>query len=141
MRLEARMYRLAIVVALAVFVGRSVDAEPEEKWEIRGQVVNEEGRPVEDFEAGTFWSSNGKQWDEAGAPIKTGSDDLGKLWKEEGVLAAWPKWMAERLPGGKFKIMVEDRPRVAIFATDKRHTRGGYVAVEKKLRVDGITIK
>src|SRR3954470_8667869 len=49
--------------------------------------------------------------------------------------------MAERLPGGKFKITVEDRPRVAIFAADKSHTHGGYVAIERKPRVEGITIK
>jgi thiol-disulfide isomerase/thioredoxin len=135
------MYKLAVVVCLALLVGGVLADQREETWEVHGQVVDEEGRPVEDFQAGTFWSSNGKQWDEAGAPIKTGSDDLGKLWKEEGVLAAWPKWMAERLPGGQFKIIVEYRPRVAIFATDKSHTRGGYVAVEKKPRIDGITIK
>jgi thiol-disulfide isomerase/thioredoxin len=135
------MFRLAIVVGLAVFVGRSIGDEPEKTWQIRGQVVDEAGRPVEDFEAGFIWSSNGKQWDEAGAPVKYGPDELGKFWKEEGVPAAWPKWMAKRLPGGKFEITIEDRPRVAIFATDKSHTRGGYVAVEKKPRVDGITIK
>ena len=41
-----------------------------ESWEIHGQVVDEQGTPVEDFDAAKFWSSNGKQWDEAGEWIK-----------------------------------------------------------------------
>src|SRR5690349_10375138 len=105
------MYKLALALGLALLIERGFGAATEQTWEIRGQVVDEQGRPVEDFEAGRIWSSNGKQWDESGDPIKTNADELGKMWKEEGVLAAWPKFMAERLPGGKFKMTVEDRPR------------------------------
>ena len=34
-------------------IARADDAD--EPWEINGQVVDEQGKPVEDFEAATFW--------------------------------------------------------------------------------------
>jgi thiol-disulfide isomerase/thioredoxin len=120
---------LAILFLLAP-VARAEDAD--ETWEIHGQVVDEQGKPVDDFEAAGFWSSNGKQWDDAGEWIKiSGLADAGKFWKEEGVLAAHPSRMATRLPEGKFSLSVKNRPRVSVFAIDKRHERGGYVSVEK----------
>ena len=60
-------------------------------WQIHGRVVDEQGQPVKDFVAATYWSANGKQWDEHGERIKLhGLTDLDKIWKEEGVLEPFP---------------------------------------------------
>jgi thiol-disulfide isomerase/thioredoxin len=122
--------------------GALANDDPVETWQIHGQVVDEQGAPVEDFEAATFWSSNGKQWDENGEWIKnTGADDVGKFWKEEGVLAAFPKTLAKRLADGKFTLTVGERPRVSVFAVDRNRTRGGFVTVERQASPDPVTIK
>jgi len=131
---------LLIVVSFAA-IGCAAD-ERKGSWEIQGQVVDEEGKPVEGFEAASFWSSNGKQWDEAGERLKVrGMAEMDKFWKEEGVLAAWPHATATQLTEGKFKLKVEDRPRVSVFATDKQQQRGGFVSVEKKAADKAVVIR
>jgi thiol-disulfide isomerase/thioredoxin len=135
------MHYRASVLAILILVGATRADGSDQSWEIHGQVVDEQGTPVEDFDAASFWSSNGKQWDEAGERIKmSGPADIGKFWKEEGVLAAHPSQMVTRLPDGKFSLSVKNRPRVSVFATDKRHERGGFVSVEKGAAEKPITI-
>lgn len=107
-------------------------ADDNDSWEIHGQVVDEQGVPVDDFDAAGYWSSNGKQWNEAGEWIRPESREEAKqFWENEGELAANPRDVAKHLPDGKFTLTVEGRPRVALFAADKDRKRGGYVAVEK----------
>ena len=129
------------VLAILILVGTARADDADESWEIHGQVVDERGTPVDDFDAAKFWSSNGKQWDEAGEWIKiSGLADAAKFWKEEGVLAAHPSQMATRLPEGKFSLTINKRPRVSVFAVDKRRERGGYVSVEKSAADKPVTI-
>jgi len=59
------MHDPAIILSILILAAVA-QADNPDQWEIRGQVVDENGAPVEDFEAASFWSSNGKQWDEAG---------------------------------------------------------------------------
>ena len=91
----------------------AVDEEPEkssDSWQIHGRVVDANGKPVEDFIAATYWSSNGKQWNEHGDPIKlNGQKDLDTLWKEEGVLEAFP-WSKPRQLAGPIQIEIERAP-------------------------------
>jgi len=72
-----------------------------------------------DFEVATLWLSNGNWWDETGELLKEAA--TGKLWKNEGVLAASPHGIATRLPEGKFNLTINGKPRIAVFAVDKRH--------------------
>ncbi|MBI2823873.1 MAG: TlpA family protein disulfide reductase [Planctomycetia bacterium] len=131
----------ASVLAILILVGAARANDSDQSWQIHGQVVDEQGTPVEDFDAATFWSSNGKQWDETGERIKvTGQADAGKFWKEEGLLAAHPKRMAARLSEGEFSLTIDKRPRVSVFAVDKRHERGGVVSVEKSAADKPVTI-
>src|SRR5438445_807494 len=59
------MHYPASLLTILVLASSGCGAENRgQSWEIRGQVVDEQGVPVEDFEAASFWSSNGKQWDE-----------------------------------------------------------------------------
>ncbi|HZZ27037.1 MAG TPA: TlpA disulfide reductase family protein [Pirellulales bacterium] len=113
----------------------AVGEEPEkssDSWQIHGRVVDANGKPVEDFIAATYWSSNGKQWNEHGDRIKlNGQKDRDTLWKEEGVLEAFPRSRAKQLDHGEFIVTVEDRPRVSVFVTDNEQRHGGYVSVEK----------
>jgi thiol-disulfide isomerase/thioredoxin len=130
------------VLTILILMGTAQADAADKSWQIQGQVVDEQGMPVDDFDAAGFWSSNGKQWDETGEWIKVnGLSDLGKFWKDEGVLAAHPSQMAKRLPEGRFNLSVGDRPRISVFAVDKRHERGGYVSVEKSTKDKPITIK
>lgn len=131
----------ASVLAVLILVGAARADDSGESWEIHGQVVDEQGTPVEDFDAATFWSSNGKQWDEAGERIKVSGDaDADKLWQDEGVLVAYPRGLAKRLPEGRFSVSIKDRPRVSVFTVDKRHERGGFVSVEKSSADKPITL-
>lgn len=126
---------------LPTIVARFAQADDaDESWQIHGQVVDAQGALVEDFEAATFWSSNGVLWDEAGDVFKVTNADLGKFWKDEGVLAAFPWRIASRLPRGRFSLTVNGVPRVAVFAVDKRRERGGIVLVEQGAADKAVTI-
>jgi thiol-disulfide isomerase/thioredoxin len=135
------VHKLATILALAVLAG-SVRADDADKpWEIHGQVVDSQGKPVEDFEAASYWSSNGKQWDDAGERIKiNGLAEMGNVWKEEGVLVASPKSTAKRLGNGKFSLQIEPRPRETVFAVDKQRIHGGFVSVERGASAKAVTI-
>lgn len=129
------------VLAILILVGPAQADDSDKPWQSCGQVVDEQGMPVEDFEAATFWSSNGKYWDEAGKRIQvTRLADAGKVWKEEGVLAAPPDRLATRLPEGRFSLTVNRGPRVSVFAVDKRRERGGVVSVEQSAAERPVTI-
>jgi thiol-disulfide isomerase/thioredoxin len=129
------MCKVASILAFAMLAAVAQADDSDSTWEIHGQVVDEQGKPVDDFEAASFWSSNGKQWDDAGEFIKGD-----RTWKDEGVLAAFPKTIAKHLPNGAFSVAVDDRPRISVFATDKAQTRGGYVSVERESAADSVTI-
>jgi thiol-disulfide isomerase/thioredoxin len=136
------MHPRALVVIALFGAGFGCHAQEREgPWEIHGQVVDEDGTPVEDFEAASFWSSNGVQWDEEGQLIKVrGLAEIGKMWKDEGVLAAFPQHAAKKLPEGRFSLSVKDRPRVSVFATDKSQQRGGFVSVERSAAEKPVTV-
>ena len=129
----------SVANVLALFVLASgVQAEDRGKsWDIHGQVVDERGVPVEDFKAATVWSSNGKYWGEAGVVSPKAPD---YVWKREGVLAARPSRLAEKLPEGKFCLTIKDRSRASVFVVDKRQQRGGIVLVEKKVACRPVSI-
>jgi thiol-disulfide isomerase/thioredoxin len=112
--------------------------DAEKPWGIHGQVVDEHGKPVEDFEASTFWLANGNWWDEKGELLEEAKG--GKLWTNEGVLASRLQDRVERRPEGKFKLNVDGDPRVSIFAVDRRHERGGVVVVDQSAAGKLITI-
>jgi thiol-disulfide isomerase/thioredoxin len=126
------------VLAILIIVGLARADDSDKPWQIHGQVVDERGAPVEDFEAATFWLSNGNWWGETGELLKEAAS--GKLWTNEGVLAASPKTIAKRLREGRFSLTVEGLPRVTVFAVDKRHERGGIVLVEQSMADKPITI-
>jgi protocatechuate 3,4-dioxygenase beta subunit len=46
------------VLAILMLVGAAHADDADEPWQIHGRVVDEQGAPVEDFEADTFWLSN-----------------------------------------------------------------------------------
>jgi peroxiredoxin len=122
----------------AYFTSIALGDEPvhsSDRWQIRGRVVDQQGKPVEDFVAATFWSANGKQWDDQGREHSLrGHEQIAAFWQNEGMMAPFPEDTAKRLDGGVFLVSAEDRPRVSVFATDKEQKRGGYVTVEK---IDG----
>lgn len=112
--------------------------DSEQSWQVVGQVVDEQGAAVEDFEAATWWLSNGNWWDDAGDLLKEAKE--GKLWTNEGVLAPSPKRIATRLPDERFSITIDGGPRTPIFAIDKRHERGGIILVEQIAAKKPVTI-
>ena len=126
------------VLAILIIVGVARADEADRPWQICGQVVDEQGKPVEDFEAATFWLANGNWWDEKGELLKAAA--AGKLWTNEGVLAPSPHHRAKRLPEGKFTLAVDGHPRITLFAIDKRHERGGIVSVDQSAADKPITI-
>src|SRR6476620_1848573 len=130
-----------ILVSILIVAAAARADDRGQSWEIQGRVVDEHGTPVVNFEAASFWSSNGKQWDAAGKRIKnTGLADADKVWKDEGVLAAHPAVVATRLSDGRFRLSVSDPPRVSVFAVDERHERGGVTAIEQTAAHKPVTI-
>jgi hypothetical protein len=118
------------VLAILILVGLARADEADDSWQIHGQVVDEHGVPVEDFEASTFWSSFGDLWNETGQLLEKESI-AEQAGKSEGVLAASPKGMAKRLPGGRFILTIDSLTHVSVFAVDHRRERGGIALVEK----------
>jgi thiol-disulfide isomerase/thioredoxin len=133
-------YRINIL-AIVILVGATQADGSDKSWQIQGQVIDEQGMPVDDFDAAGYWSANGNQWDESGERKKvSGLSDAGKLWKDEGMLAAHPNLIAKRLPEGRFSLIVDDRPRISVFAVDKRRERGGYISVGRSAAAKPVTI-
>ncbi len=116
-------------LAIMAIVGFAHADDSEQSWQIHGRVVDEHGAAVQDFEAATWWLSNGNWWDEAGELLQEAKE--GKLWTNEGTLATRPQNMVKRQPEGRFSLTVEGKPRIPIFALDKRHERGGIVMVQQ----------
>jgi hypothetical protein len=87
MRLSVSVLAILIVVRFA----RADDSG--QSWQIHGQVVDEQGAAVEDFEAATFWLSNGNWWNDAGELFKEAkegnpADPTGKAaWRPPSLIA------------------------------------------------------
>ena len=126
------------VLAFLMLVGAARADDADKPWQIHGQVVDEQGALVEDFEAATWWLSNGNWWDESGELLNEAK--TGKLWTNEGVLATNPPHLVKRQAEGRFSFTVEGWPRMPIFALDKRHERGGIVVVEQSAADKPVTI-
>src|SRR6185369_16188416 len=104
------------VLATLILVGAARADDSDQPWQIHGLVVDEQGKSVEDFEAATFWLSNGNWWDERGELLKEAA--AGKLWTNEGVLVASPKKGVKRLSEGRFTFTVDGYERVTLCALD-----------------------
>jgi thiol-disulfide isomerase/thioredoxin len=129
---------LSSVLATLILVGAARADDSDKPWQIHGQVVDEQGNPVGDFEAGMFWLSNGNWWDERGELLKEAA--AGKLWTNEGVLVAGPKQRAKQLSQGRFSLTVDGYKRIVLLALDKRHERGGIVSVDQSAADKPVTI-
>ena len=127
------------VLAILILVGVARADDSDRSWQIHGQVVDEEGKPVEDFDAATFWSSNGNLWAKLEA-VKGSLADMGRVWNEEGVLFARAEDMVERQPEGKFTFTVDDGPQESLFAVDKRQERGGFALIDQSAADQPVTI-
>ena len=130
-------FRLSVLATL-ILVGAVRADDSDQPWQIHGQVVDEQGTPVEDFEAAPFWLANGNWWDERGELLEEAR--AGKLWTNEGVLAANPKRRAQRLPEGKFSLTVDGFSWINLFVVDKRRERGGIVPVDQSAADKPVTI-
>ncbi len=106
------------------------EADSAESWTITGEVVDENGLLVDDFEAAAIWSSNGVYWNEAG---QVPSDDDGRLaiWKQEGVLAVRPANLAKTTSKGNFTLTIQGRQQAPVFAVNTDRTHGGLVLVDR----------
>lgn len=133
------MQFLTSVGMIFVFVGLIQADEANDSWQILGQVVNEYGAPVENFEASTFWSSFGDLWDKEGRLLE--KEAIAEhARKNEGVLAASPDGLARRLPEGRFVALVDGLTKVSLFVVDSRRERGGIALVEKNGAEQSVSI-
>src|SRR5262249_7646577 len=108
-RIAVRLAHASLLVALLSLSGCQ-KSMPQEPWQVHGAVVDESGQPVEDFVAATLWSSNGPTWYDNGlwhnenGNVKKyeSSADLAEIWKDEGVLEAFPSCLALHTSGNAF---------------------------------------
>ena len=138
MRNGNSMHLPSFILTILIFVGAVRAGESDQPWHIQGEVVDELGTPVEDFQAATFWVSNGNWWDDSGELLEEAV--AGKLWTNEGVPAPMPLRTATSQPEGRFTLTVDGPPRVSILAVDKRRERGGIVFVEQNAADDPVAI-
>lgn len=131
-----RISKIALAVLLLAGAARAQDEDM--SWQITGQVVDDQGAPVEDFEVSTFWFANGNWWDEKGELLEEAKG--GKLWTNEGVLAPSPRDKPKRLPEGRFTLPIDRLLKVSVFAIDKRHERGGIALVDRSDADKPVTI-
>lgn len=101
-----------------------------QSWTIQGEVVDNNGKLVEDFEAAAIWSSNGVYWNKADV---IPPEEISNVWKREGVLAARPQFLAKRTSKGTFSLEVQDRPRAPVFVVNAEHNLGGIAMVDRSL--------
>jgi len=136
------MHYPASVLMILILMGAARADDSNQSWEIRGRVVDVYGKPVEDCEVSTYWSSNGKQWNDAGEVFKVESKaDRANFWKEEGVLAARSQNLAERLPDGQFtNLRINGPSRVSVVAIDGARQLGGLVVAERSASRKPVTI-
>ena len=100
----------------------------DQSWTIRGDVVNQNGESIFDFEAAEIWSSNGVYWDEYGEIPRS---ERMKIWKHEGVLANRPQFTAEKTSEGSFSLQIDNRPRVPVYVVNHQRTQGGILLVDR----------
>lgn len=116
-----------IVCAALVCVG--APAQAADTWLIEGQVVDEAGKPVADFDAAARWSANGKMWDADGKMTWPKDDaEVPQVWSHEGVMLPWQSKskLAKRLKDGRFELQIEDDLLArAVLVMDRQQKRGG----------------
>jgi thiol-disulfide isomerase/thioredoxin len=119
-------YLLAAAVSVTGF------AHAADTWKIEGVVVDENGQPVNDFLVGTFWSANGKQWQEDGRPLSPRTaKEIADFWNDEGVMLPHPRTIARRREGGRFAAEVSGRPSISVYVTDAKQRFGVYHSYDK----------
>jgi thiol-disulfide isomerase/thioredoxin len=129
-----KTYLVAVCGSAMLFVAArtSCGSDSVEPWSIVGEVVDESGDPIPEFEAATFWSANGLQWDEKGAALRTGNrEEIVEFWNDEGTMVPWPSKSATTIHG-QFNLEIEgDRPTVAVLIMDREHKRGACKRFDK----------
>lgn len=118
-----------------------------EAWHVRGQVVDETGRPVADASVDSFWTGNGKREHADGTRIdpKTSREEMRLFWERVGEMqpslhatphADFVKTDAE----GNFSMTVDDDCHT-LMAMDRQRKLGGIGTLVKGREGEPIEIR
>jgi thiol-disulfide isomerase/thioredoxin len=125
--------RLSTPICVAAFCVSGF-AQAADSWKVVGVVVDRDGKPVNEFMAGTFWHANGKKWQEDGTfkPART-AKEIAERWSDEGEMVPHPLTMPKRLDSGRFALDISsERPAISVFVTDREQRVGGYHSFDKE---------
>ncbi len=115
--------------AALVLIQQSVTARSRGPVTITGEVVDQFGAPVEDFDVASFWSANGVVWDKYGNNMPADPS----AWTDEGVMEPMPSTTALPLPQGCFRLQLpEEREAYSLVAMSKKRNMGGIVLVARE---------
>lgn len=124
-----RPFAFSLLIGFAIISG---DTRAEETpWIIKGQVVDEKGKPASEFEVARFWSANGQQWNDDGTFPKLDTPEaISKFWDDEGKVATNPNLQGKISAEGRFEVVGSNTGHAVVVAFNKSRTRGGlaYVA-------------
>ena len=115
-------------LACALMTTGAGAAEPRE---VRGRVVDSEGRPVAGAAVGHFWRANGSVWGKDGkAPDMTKPEDVRRFWSNVGVMEPSTRDDVRTDADGRFSVKVSANNHT-LMAMDAGRRRGGLGSVPK----------
>ncbi len=136
-----RMPALFVLLALAlpltyygggaalVLIQQAATARSRGPVTITGEVVDQSGAPVEDYDVASFWSANGVLWDKYGNNMSPDPS----VWTDEGAMEPMPNATALPLPQGCFRLQFpEEREVYSLVAMSKNRNMGGIVLVGRE---------
>jgi len=114
----------ALVTVLAACISVVRGAAPPGAREVRGVVLDTDGRPVANADVAPYWTANGTQRDKKGEVL-----GIKERWSNVGQLAPHLGRGVQTDQLGKFVITVPPKKRV-LMAMDQQRQRGGIVFID-----------
>ena len=108
-------------------------------WVLRGQVLDQLGRPVADVDITTVWTANGVKLEELKRFLKEGVDDA-KLAVNEGRMEPWGLHPTKTDAHGRFSMTMESRD-YKLLAIDKERKRGALIVLTGRKTPSSVKVK
>ena len=110
-----------------------------ETWSGSGQVVYPDGQSATAVDVATYWSSNGKLWDDDGNVSQNLTEEaLKEFWINEGTMEAYPQHRIE-LRAGTFLVETPSKHSCIVLALNADRTLGG-IGIATSETIDPIKI-
>lgn len=116
----------------------SASVTKDDSWELRGQVVDQEGRPVADVDISAYWTANGITLEELRMLRKEEADDA-KFAVNEGQMEPWGR-PVKTDAHGRFSTTMSYRD-YKLLAIDKQRKRGAMIVLTGPRTPSSVKVK